>query len=250
MPIRNYSAFSLLTPEAKYWCGFIAGDGGVVKNSVNFNLSWLDHEHLSKFALFVGSDKQVEEVFMDDDRIWGNGHMARLSISSKPLADRLISLGIVPRKCKVDFSVSKELAISRDFWRGMVDADGSVFLCKNYGKLFPAISLHQSGKKIMDQFSWYIKAISGYCFEPKPHDGWTVAINGNKARDIINHLYYDGCVGLLRKVVVANQCRKWKGIRELNREQRNLAWRTRIKPGETYRYALKVFHDPFLLRLP
>jgi hypothetical protein len=243
VPIRNYSAFHRLTPEAKYWCGFIAGDGCVVKNCVNFNLSWIDHEHLTKFACFVGSDRVVEEVFVEDDRIWGDGHMAKLSISSRPLFNRLISLGIVPRKCKIDFSVVEELAYSRDFWRGMIDADGSVFLGKNHGKFFPIISLHQSGKRIMDQFSHYIRTISGYCFEPKEHTGWTVTMNGNKARDLINHLYYDGCVSLARKILVADQCKKWKGIREQNRESRNLSLVTRIKLGETYKYALKIFDD-------
>jgi hypothetical protein len=244
---RNYSAFEVLTPEAKYWCGFIAGDGCVIsRGSIQLNISWKDHLHLDEFAKFMHSRKKPKEVFIKDDRIWGDGHMARLSICGRDSTDKLISLGIVPRKCKVDFVVCKELSCSRDFWRGMIDSDGSVYIGKNQGQLFPVLAMSQSGKNIMLQFSDYVRAISGYIFEPKPHSVWKVAMNGNKARDIINHLYYDGCLGLERKVVTAEKCKKWKGIRELNREQRNLAWRTRIKPGDTYKYALKIFQDPLL----
>jgi hypothetical protein len=170
--------------------------------------------------------------------------MARVTICSRYLANKVTSYGVVPRKCKVDFTVCEELKFSRDFWRGMVDADGSIFLCKNRGQLFPVLSMSQSGKNVMLQFSAYIKRISSYVFNPKPHGGWTVAMNGNKARDIINHLYYDGCVGLERKVVAAEECKKWKGVREQNRDSGNMAWRTRAKPGEVYKYALKTFKDP------
>lgn len=242
--MNHYSAFDELTPEAKYWCGFIAGDGCVTTNCVKFNLSWIDHEHLDAFAKFLGSSKKAKEVFVDHPLIFGSGHMAQLSVGSVSLARRLSSLGMIQRKCKLDFQVCKELSLSRDFWRGMIDADGSVNLSKNHGKLFPVISLSQNGREIINQYSHYIFTVSGYKFEPDDVGAWRIAFNGNKARDIINHLWYDDCICLERKRDTAEACRRWKGIRELNRDTGYLSIRSNIKKGDYYKYSLKTFVDP------
>jgi hypothetical protein len=121
----NPHAFDVLNPGACYWAGFLIADGCLLDTSpgasiVSLKLQWRDAAHVERFAKFVQSDAPIAKVTATDRdyafiRVRATGH----------LRNRLDELGITPRK-SLTAAACSELCKSTDFWRGVIDGDGSI----------------------------------------------------------------------------------------------------------------------------
>jgi len=113
------------TEEKAYWLGFIYADGYIHSNRNDFELSLglKDLEHLKKFAKFL---KYEDNIKLDSFR-------CRFSIVNKHLKQRLIELGITPKKSLTvkfpTFNQVPEFLISH-FIRGYFDGDGCILTNK------------------------------------------------------------------------------------------------------------------------
>lgn len=109
--------FEQLNEESLYWAGFLAADGNVHKGRVALAIMKPDVEHVKKFIEFTKSEHQL--------RICDKTNKASVSFHSSKISEDLLKFGITPRKsltyCPTDICIN-----SRDFWRGMIDGDGSV----------------------------------------------------------------------------------------------------------------------------
>lgn len=133
----RHDAFDVLTPEACYWAGMLCGDGcvSVVETKtprVFLRLQRSDEAHLHKFLHWLGSGNEL--VYGEHDTNGTRCFSATAAVTSRRIADRLEELGVCAGK--PNRFVPPTLAQSRDFWRGLVDADGSlksdgvgVYLC-------------------------------------------------------------------------------------------------------------------------
>lgn len=128
------NALDILTPEALYWIGFIYADGHLAKDRprIVLGLATIDKDHLQKFADFFGSGIKVfESDKPGKERL---GYLAsgswRVQFSSTKIYNRLIQLGIEPRKTYNNVIVNELLRNSRDFWRGVIDGDGCIYINK------------------------------------------------------------------------------------------------------------------------
>jgi hypothetical protein len=112
-------AFDSLTDEAAYWVGLLITDGSVVGNGrrVKLSLQIGDTPTLERFRTFVRTSAQV-----------GKPHAGSSSVrfSSPQMCRRLAELGVTPRKTATAEAPAC-LLHNRNFWRGVVDGDGSVF---------------------------------------------------------------------------------------------------------------------------
>jgi hypothetical protein len=100
--------------------------------------------------------------------------------------------------------------VKRDYWRGIIDADGSVGIT---GLGFPFISLVTSSTFLAESFFDLIEEHCGYRPNVKPNkrDGIrNIIIAKEKAQALIQYLYADSCIGLKRKAILAKQALKWK----------------------------------------
>ncbi len=119
----NHDIFNILTTETCYWIGFITADGSLYhENNVKYltlELKIDDKSHLEKFKNFLQCSYPIKEV--------KNGKSTKIKITSTQIYDTLISYGICERKSYIDFNINNEILLnSPDFWRGMIDGDGSV----------------------------------------------------------------------------------------------------------------------------
>ena len=127
-PLRH-DAFDALTPDAAYWLGFIFTDGTVGESrtpkaqpEIAVVLQKRDREHLVKLRDFLGSEHAITPITPAAVKInpgMGTGAW-RYSFRSRQIAGRILSLG------RYGPAVDPELAASRDFWRGVIDGDGSI----------------------------------------------------------------------------------------------------------------------------
>ncbi len=132
MPVKCPEAFDKLTPEASYWVGFLLADGSLYTQKgrrhpvLELCIMESDRRHLEKFHSFIGSTNKIMYRSRDNT--------VRTTIQNSHLTNRLQTLGVVPNKVR-RAEVHDSLLVNRDFWRGMVDGDGCVYVGKNLASI-------------------------------------------------------------------------------------------------------------------
>ena len=194
----NLEAFAEpLSPEARYWIGFLLADGCIYNKrglaTIVLSLKAADAGHIRKFARFVGA---CEESVLEYDYInnLGRDHLAILQFTGKELVPQLAKYGVVPRKTKTA-SVPPSLAHDQDFWRGLVDGDGSVGKTKGYNQIQFSGTL-----ALVEGFRDVCQAITGFRPGCTPNSSiFQSALCSPKADKLLHWLYYPGAVALERK---------------------------------------------------
>jgi len=157
------TAFDELTPLSLYWMGFLFADGhqggdGQGAPYIRLALTLDDREHVEKFRDFLKSTHAITVEAEKDKIIDGRLVHSKETASFKPrsalLVEALRSRGMTTKKEERD--PIPELAQSRDFWRGVVDGDGTLYLAKGE----PAFTLcgHQP---LLGKFQRFIAAELG-----------------------------------------------------------------------------------------
>ena len=171
---------------------------------IHLTLAVADIKHVEAFRSFLGSTHPVVQ-----NRCGGyaNGIAATLSVSSARLADRLASYGVTPRKT---FS-AKVVGLEQNphFWRGVVDADGSLFFANDTQKGKYARSravLYLCGSKaLVEQFAAFVQSHTGT--QAKPHAQrsiWVFRVQGQAAVQAAGILYKGCSIALTRKEKIAS----------------------------------------------
>jgi intein/homing endonuclease len=200
------------SPEEAYWFGFLVGDGCVYENRYRLKLSLQkkDLEHIDKFAKFLGYGK---------DRIHLYGSMAEFRVDNKRLLNSLYALGLCQNKV---YKTHKGLIpndFSRDFIRGLFDADGTVHLRSEGNHLTADFHIYGNYDLLGGVRDFLLRGIestnSGYVSRGKPS---TLGFRGRWLVEKIGRYLYDGtevCLGRKRQIFQKlfeynkNNIRKW-----------------------------------------
>jgi hypothetical protein len=193
-------ALDILTPEALYWIGFLYADGHIEKGRprITLTLQKDDYEHLVKFSNFFGCT--IREVK-------GSGKYKdityiRCAFSSQKIYDKLKFF---------DFTNNKTLSItphnlligSKDFWRGLVDRDGSLYYSNEVKRKANPLKMDLYGtEETLKSFLNYIHANS-ITTETKPRKRKNANVYQLTISDVackaIKLLYKDATIYLDRK---------------------------------------------------
>lgn len=193
-PLRH-DAFDVLTPDAAYWIGFLFADGSVVRNYrrspvVSVGLSELDHTHLVKLRTFLGSGHAITFIAPRTTGRYTCHPTYIFRVTSSRIADQLLRLG------RYEGPVDDELVISRDFWRGVVDGDGTLSVSQT-GRVRIGLV---GERRLLEAFNVFLQAndLPARSIYPDRRV-WQLTASGSAATRIINHLYRDAPVALDRK---------------------------------------------------
>ena len=131
----------------------------------------------------------------------GDGPASRRRVSTRRVS-RAVSL-----ECVIGVSGQRlrqapaEVAFSRDFWRGIVDADGCLAIVQ---KKYPMLSLC-GHCRLLEQFLTFANGVCGTKATVRPHKSiYSVQIGGLTGRKVIDCLYSEACVVLDRKAKKAS----------------------------------------------
>jgi hypothetical protein len=188
----NKQAFKEINPESAYWLGVLFADGYInwkTFSSPQTILDMKDLDHLEKFRDFLLSDfrilKQTCRTWVKKDGTHPISY--RININSKEIAEDIKKYGFEREK------PIKELELNPDFWRGVIDGDGSIFLSKSKNSKYVSMRLSLVGSKnILKSFQ---KFIWSFCPEVKAsiykHKSiFEIKLSSKSARKVINALYH------------------------------------------------------------
>lgn len=199
----NEAAFDGITEHSAYWIGFLMADGhiglqrrGSGQQTINLCLSSTDEPHIEKFKTFMQSKSTITRQTVNLKTTEKTYHASKITIYSDRLTAALAEYGVVPQKSKIARALLLES--NRDFWRGYIDGNGSMFLQKQF---LPILCCSAGSKMIIDQLADYICSIDK---NPRPttvfgHGSWDLRIAGARAVHFGCHLYNDSTIFLDRK---------------------------------------------------
>lgn len=194
-------AFSEVTEESAYWIGFLMADGCVFGNNlVKLSLATVDRPHVEKFRDFLGSGHKVSDRPNESSYGGGGEMISVIQVKSKSLVSDLACFGVTPRKSRTATVIGLE--DNSDFWRGMIDGDGTIGVDEDGT---PRITLYGCSP-ILGQFAGFVRSFTGTRLSVTPHPTVRrVGMAGRTALDVIRRLYLGATVSLDRKQAIADQ---------------------------------------------
>lgn len=193
------AAFSIVTPDSAYWCGFLIADGCVVGNKVRLKLAIKDVAHLEKFRFFLKTDAPITVSPPPDKphRVMGrfvnSTASAFVTAASEQIVRDLNGFGVTPRKTYT--AKVFNLDMNRDFWRGVIDGDGTIIISRDH----PYIGLVGS-EPLTTQFLAFCKTIVRTNVSVRPGKNiYKVLLSGTMAYGVIRELYGNAKTALDRK---------------------------------------------------
>jgi hypothetical protein len=182
--LKNPRAFQHETRDSSYWAGFIAADGCVdEKGRVRFYLQLSDHNHLAKFAEFVGSTHKLN---LDEKR-----NRCSIEFTSRAMVKDLLRWSITPRK-SVTYTPPTDLAYLRHFLRGMIDGDGTI--CESFSNVNSITATLYAGIVCSYNFrDWFVPFCNNVLdITLKQHERENcvcITMNTNKSKTFLTYLY-------------------------------------------------------------
>ncbi|MFV2112158.1 hypothetical protein ACFHW0_07420 [Micromonospora sp. LOL_025] len=189
-----------MSSDACYWIGFLFADGSISYRSnhipqISVGLAERDRAHLAKLRTFLGSTSAISAPSPTH-------HSCQFSVRSHRLADRLAALG------RYEGPTDARLVQSRDFWRGVVDGDGSMGLYRR-SRTAPATmpQFRLVGRRhVLEEFLGFLRAQGIIGLSVRPHKSiHTVGTTCGPAEKIVALLYRDASIALLRKAETAER---------------------------------------------
>jgi len=198
-----------------YFFGFVLGDGTMSlyqskphkrKASLSIELLSRDVEILKNFKKLIGLGSIK---FRTHETNFKKSHFACLTVNRISFCDQLNSLGLpYGKKCEICNIPTVEYN-EKDFWRGLIDADGSLGLVKEG---HPFLSLTTKSEYIALAFKKFVKQVTGYELQTKRNNRdnvFNLCLLKEKAKQLVTLLYYTDCICLPRKLNKAKQVIQW-----------------------------------------
>lgn len=153
-----------LTKDSCYWWGFIIADGHLSpKGELVISLKSEDLPHLDKLATYLDCEISIRETIntYTDSKY----EMCFLRIQDKAFGQKWLKLFKIssPKTyTPPDLSIFMTKERFADFFAGMIDGDGCIWLTKGWGKIAPdwpniRMELHGNWKNTLDIFSKKLK---------------------------------------------------------------------------------------------
>ena len=200
-------------PEPVFWylVGLIATDGCLLEKNWLVNITSKDRSLLVQIQQAVHSRGWISTT-----RGSSGNPAYRWELKSKVLWNKLVQVGLTPRKTLTIGALAVPDSMFKEFFRGVIDGDGNI-RCWNHptnGRTQWAVRIVGCSKPF---FQWMQETIhrlwrvEGVLHEeaPKPatrHTKYTLKYGKIAAKVILAECYYAGALALDRKRVLAEQC--------------------------------------------
>ena len=196
-----------------YIYGLLITDGNLSLSSRNrgrirLEVSEKDKDIVNKLMNIIPNSKKTKRI--RNTNFKNKYSTVIFSNYRKEFRDKIIKQGF-PIFDKTSLAAPpKEKYIESDFWRGVIDGDGSLGITSNKE---PFISLVTKSEKLKNAFLYFLKVNFGLnkkLHRNKRDNCYNITIKNEEAILLIKKLYYRNCFGLDRKIKIANSLSDWK----------------------------------------
>lgn len=211
--LSAHQFMDLTVPEYAYMFGFLQADGhlhqGVgQKGRLTVELNVKDIDLLYRFKYLTPFNSSVTERTRSTN-FAENHHSATWTLCSLVARTKLNELGLPYGRKSRSITPPRVAFSSRDYLRGLIDADGSVGYT---GPGWPFISLTTSSTAIGSYLCFYARKITGVerVINRNARDEvYNISYEKEAAQALVADLYYPGCLSLGRKQVKADRVASW-----------------------------------------
>lgn len=215
--------FDLKQPEHSYMIGFMQADGHLHSDTRNrgkmsIEISEKDLYILEKFKELIPTNSTLGTRTRNTN-FKTNHTSVSLIIYSKEFRDTINYYGVPYGKKSNIIEPPKQDFSESDYWRGILDADGSLGITANE---FPFLSLVTASENLAKEFCKLIYKHTGFENKVKRNkrDGvYNILLTREKCQKLISFLYYDNCLSLPRKYETSKIVLAWE--RQENSKKRN-----------------------------
>ena len=206
--------FDLKKPEYSYMIGFMQADGHLQsatrnRGRMSIELSERDFFILEKFKEIIAVNSTLSTRTRDTNFKKKNISVS-LTICSKQFRDTINYYGVPYGKKSNIIEPPKHDFSESDYWRGILDADGSLGITANG---FPFLSLVTASENLAKSFCELIYKYTGLVnkVNRNSRDGvYNIMLTKEKCQKIISVLYYKDCLSLPRKYETSKKVLSWK----------------------------------------
>jgi intein/homing endonuclease len=217
----------LTNPNHAYMFGFIQADGHMSEDTrnrgkVTIELKSSDEEILKTFASLIPYNLSIT-TRVRNTNFAQDYKSSCLTIHSLDFRNELLSLGIPYGKKSNVISTPSVAFSKRDYFRGIIDGDGSLGITS---RGLPFVSLVTLSEELANAYIEYIYEITGKAKTTSRNmrdDVYNIAIYKEDAQAFVSELYYDGCIALSRKIESALEITRWirpDNMRKIDFERR------------------------------
>lgn len=202
--------FDEITEFSAYWAGMLMADGCVRLTSpmLSYGASIVDAHHVEKFCAFMKTNRPIWTRTIEN-----KFRFVHVTIDNYVLIERLIQLGVVPRKSN-GARAHPTLASNVHFWRGVIDGDGHLgrYNFRSDGTYRPRIGLCGS-ESLLVQFVQYVHSTIGQTRAQISRAGSIkqYLLSCRPALRLIEVLYSGANIYLDRKYMLAMQLLREQG---------------------------------------
>ncbi len=217
----------LTIPEHAYFFGFVQGDGHLSrqkdhpnKGKLEIELSIRDEDILQRFhAMFPEGSityrhRATNFAESYDSVTWRmcrQGFREQLEWLGVPVGSK--SLTVQPPA--VPFS-------TLDYWRGFVDADGSLGITAQGLPFLSLVTTSEAMAKAYERFLYSVTGKTKTLSRNARDQAYNIALFREDAVKIVQTLYPEGCLALVRKTAKAQEVMAWvrpAGMRTVSQEK-------------------------------
>jgi len=188
-----------------YLVGLITTDGCLSKDGRHIDITSKEYAFLQDIKEALGFDNKIGIKYNTQRQ-----KSFHIQIANKNFYDFLVSIGLMPGKSLILKGIDTPNKYFIDFLRGVIDGDGCI---RRW--IHPSNNAEQWSLRIYSGSEKFIKWLQGITEELLKIKGgiykeadtkWTLKYGKMAAKEIVKRCYYGDCLGLNRKIKLAEKC--------------------------------------------
>ena len=219
----------LTQPETAYLFAFALGDGHLWKGKGNkgkltIELARKDRALLEHFQSLLPVATTLRDRCRDTN-FKDNYKSTTLTICDMAFRKALHESGMPVGK-KSNAPILTQRFSATDFWRGLIDANGSVGYTASG---IPFVSLNTASSIIASSYAAFLKLVISKEKKVEPNNRdhtYNIVVWKEDAQKLCRILYYQHCIALARKLKNAQRVLKWKRPKDMRIAPTRRAWTT------------------------
>ena len=220
--------FDLEDPNYAYMFGFLQADGHLYQNTrnrgkVTIEVSARDISLLQQFSRLIPFYSSVTTRTRRTN--FSKEHVSACwSVYDQRFRQGLLNLGLPAGKKSALASIPNVAVSKADYFRGLIDADGSLGMTANG---FPFLALVTASESLATAFVAFIFEVTGKRKRVARNARdrvYNITVFKEDAQLLAARLYHDGCLGLSRKIQKAQDVLGWRRPANMRRVLQKKAW--------------------------